>query len=98
MPTISVSLVMSGIQYDEFNTTIFRLALDSVVPNVTFSDEFCANLTSSTIGVVNEAAVPLVVSRSSTTYEYVTNLLNRSVNEVLICFERPSKRSLLKRQ
>ena len=75
---------MSGLQCDDFNATIFRLALDSVIPNGTFSDEVCTDATSSAISVMNEVAVPLVVVSKFdvlNVQEYVTNLLNQSVSE-----------------
>ena len=79
-----MSLVITGLQCDDFNATVFRLALDSVIPNATFSDEVCTDAATSAISVMNEVTVPLVVVSKFdvvNVHEYVTSVLNRSVSE-----------------
>jgi len=75
---------MSGLQCDAFNATVYRLALDSVVENATFSDEVCTDVTADAISVMNEVTVPLVLVFKYdllNVHEYVTNTLNASVND-----------------
>ena len=91
---------MSGLQCDDFNATVFRLALDSVIPNATFSDEVCTDAATSAISVVNEVTVPLVVVSKFdvvNVHEYVTSVLNRSVSEgtltvAIVAFAQRSRR------
>ena len=55
-----------------------------MISNATFSDEVCADVTTSTISVTNELSVPLVmVSKYAVfnVHEYVTNVLNASVGD-----------------
>jgi hypothetical protein len=83
-PIVSVTMIMSGLQCDAFNATVFRLALDTVVSNGTFSDEVCTDVDSNRISISNEVTVPLfMVAKFEVLniHEYVTNVLNESVAE-----------------
>ena len=83
-PILSVSFVMSGLQCTDFNATVFRLALASVMPSATFSDEACTDATMSSISVTSEVSVPLVVVFTYDVvdiHEYVTNVLSQAVSE-----------------
>ena len=83
-PVVSVSLVMSGLQCTDFNATVYRLALGSVVPNATFSDATCDDVTSSSISVMNEMTVPLVVvsaNGAANAFDYANTVLNQTVSE-----------------
>ena len=82
-PVVSVSLVMSGLQCADFNATVFRLALGSVMPSATVSDEACTDATTSSISVMSEVSVPLAVVFANgvvNVHEYVTNVLNQAVS------------------
>ena len=52
---------MAGITCDDFNATVFNLALDSIISNSTFSDATCAD-TSNSVSVSLEVTVPLVIA------------------------------------
>ena len=81
---VPVSLVMSGLQCADFNATVLRFALDSVIPSATFSDETCTDATASWISVTSEVSVPLVAVSTYDVvdvHEYVTNVLSQAVSE-----------------
>ena len=81
-PLVAVSLGMSGLSCEDFNATVFRLALDSVVSSASFFDEVCTDTTNDAISVTNLVEVPLAIVAQMdvvNVHEYVTNVLNESV-------------------
>jgi len=73
---------MSGLSCEDFNATVFRLALDSVVSSASFFDEVCTDTTNDAISVTNLVEVPLAIVAQMdvvNVHEYVTNVLNESV-------------------
>ena len=62
MPVVAVALGIAGITCDDFNATVFDLALGMIVQNATFSDAVCADATSSSVMLSNEVTVPLVIA------------------------------------
>jgi len=61
-PVVAVSLGIAGITCDDFNTTVFDLALDTILKNATFSDATCEDASSDSVLVSNEVTVPLVIA------------------------------------
>ena len=53
---------MAGITCDDFNATVFDLALDTIIKNATFSGATCADASSDWVLVSNEVTVPLVIA------------------------------------
>jgi hypothetical protein len=78
-------LGISGIGCDDFNATVYDLAMDSIVQNSTFSDAGCEQPDESTSFVVisNEVSLPLAIAVrvGSSVHEFVTDVLNQSVVE-----------------
>jgi len=64
-PIVAVSLGIAGITCDDFNATVFDLALDSIIQNSTFSDATCAAASSDSVLVSNEVTLPLVIAATS---------------------------------
>jgi len=78
-------LGISGIGCDDFNATVYDLAMDSIVQNSTFSDAGCEQPDESTSFVIisNEVSLPLAIAVrvGSSVHEFVTDVLNQSVVE-----------------
>ena len=64
-PIVAVSLSIAGITCDDFNATVYDLAVEMVVKNATFSDSTCADVSSDSVLVSNEVTVPLVIAAAS---------------------------------
>ena len=64
-PVVAVSLGIAGITCEDFNATVFNLAIDSIVQNSTFSDATCADVSTDVVVVSNEVTVPLVIAATS---------------------------------
>jgi hypothetical protein len=83
-PVVAVSLAISGITCDEFNGTVFDMALASVVANASFSDPICEDATSSSVSVANEVSVPLAVAArwGKSVHAHLAGTLSASVTKV----------------
>ena len=63
-PIVVVTLGMSGITCDDFNQTVYDLAMDSVVSNSTFSEADCTTTATGSdpaVSVTSELTMPLVI-------------------------------------
>jgi len=87
-PIVALALSISGITCDDFNGTVFDLALDPIVTNATFTDPIREDATSDSVSIANEATVPLIIAASwgKSVHEHVTDVLNSSVVEVSLRF------------
>ena len=65
-PVVAVSLGIAGIACEDFNATVFTLALDSIMENATFSDPTCSAASSGWVLASVGVSVPLVIAAAST--------------------------------
>ena len=81
-----ISVLISGVSCSDFNSTVFDLAVKSIVANATLSDTACMSATSESVQATSVVAIPYAAAAKAgkSVNEYVTAMLKQSVSEVSI--------------
>ena len=77
-PIVAVSLVIARITCNDFDATVFTLALDSIMKNATFSDPTCSDASSDWALASDDVSVPLVMAAAAGMAVHEVSAMERS--------------------